>query len=115
MVVDVITYAPSDISFSKINLKNLANYFSYLINYHNENNFRIHDQIISKLVDRMLIEMKLNRMDKFNKLLIVLLEFYNDDASPRKNSEKIKKIHESIVDIMVSFNIIFKNKLFFNC
>ena len=100
-IVYTIMHSPPEISFSKINLKNLANYFSYLINY-NEDDSRVHDQIILNLIEKMLYELNLNHDDKFNKLAFVLLEFYNPEVINRKNGDTIRNIYQKLKCIMVS-------------
>ena len=72
--------APIDLSFSRINLKDLSNYLSLLINQ-NENEHRIHDKIVFNLIDRMEIELKLKSFKKADELLFILLNFYDDSIS----------------------------------
>lgn len=103
-IVQLIINAPSDISFSRIDLKNLANYFLYLV-LNNENNYKTHDVLLAKLLDQMMFELKFNNSDKFDKFMIVLLNLYNDDIENRRNGSINFKVIDKIYELSKSISV----------
>jgi hypothetical protein len=85
---------------SDINLKDLSSYLSHLIRQ-NEEDFRVHDQMVFNLIERMHFELKLNNFNKFNKLNTFLMKFYQNNVINWKNGDKIVQIYELIKIIMV--------------
>ena len=99
-LLSTIIDAPSESNIAEINLEELSNYLS-LLTSQNEDDFRVHDQIVFNLIERINFELKLKTLKRFDKLVFFLMNFYNKSVHNRKNGDKVIKIYELVQLILV--------------